>query len=178
VRWQDFDIDAIETSKEARGVALVTIEAQVPLKTEAIQVSVVGPRDRRDESLALVKQLLGGLRGESNWLNPVAPRKLANSPHYGLLLILAMAAGGIRGFAVLYLLTRMAPRGTLAVLGAAVILAALLMPRSRTREAMATSAAMTLAGVLGLGFGLVERFREPKKKRKRTKGPGTRGQHD
>ena len=175
VRWQGFDIDAIEIPEEAGGVALATIKVQVPLKPEAIQVSVVGPRDRRDESLALVNQLLGGLHGESNWLGSVAPRKLANSPHYGLLLILAMAAGGIGGSAVLYLLARMGPRGTLAVLGGAVILAALLMPHSRTREAMATFSAMNLAGVLGLGFGLVERFREPKKKRKRTKGRSPAG---
>jgi hypothetical protein len=170
VRWQGFDIDAIEIPEEARGVALATIKAQVPLKPEAIQVTVVGPRDRRDESLALVNQLLAGLRGESNWLGSVAPRDLANSTHYGLLLILAMAAGGIGGFAVLYLLTRMGPRGTLAVLGGAVILVALLMPHSRTREAIATTAAMNLAGILSLGFGLFECFREPKKKPKRTKG--------
>jgi hypothetical protein len=175
VRWQGFDIDAIEIPEEAGGIALATIKAQVPLKPEAIQVNVVGPRDRRDESLALVNQLLGGLRGESNWLGSAAPRNLANSPHYGLLLILAMAAGGIGGFAVLYLLARMGPRGTLAVLGGAVILVALLTPHSRTREVMATFAAMNLAGILGLGFGLVERFREPKKKRKRIKGRSLSG---
>jgi hypothetical protein len=142
----------------------------VPLKPEAIQISVVGPRDRKDESLALVNRLLGGLRGESNWLGSVAPRDVANSPHYGLLLIAAMAAGGIGGFAVLFLVARLGPRGTLAVLGGAVTMAALLVPHTRTPEAMATSAAVHLVGVLGLGFGLVELFREPKTKRKRTRG--------
>ncbi len=170
VRWRGFDIDAIETPEESGGLALVTINAQVPLKPEAIQVSVVGPGDRRDESLALVNRLLSGLHGESNWLGSVAPRGLANSPNYGWLLLAAAAAGGVGVFGVLYLITRRGPRGMLAVLGAAVTVAALLTPRSHTRESMATSAAMHLVGVLGLAVGLVDVFREPKKKRKRTRG--------
>jgi hypothetical protein len=171
VRWQGFDIDAIEFPEETGGLSLVNIKAQVPVKPEAIQISVVGPRDRRDESLALVNRLLKGFRAESIWLDSVAPRNLANSPHYGLLLLAAVAAGGIGGFAVLFLVTRLGgPRGTLAVLGGAVIIAALLMPHSRTREAMATSATILLVGVLGLAFGLVDLVREPKKKRKRARG--------
>ena len=138
--WQGFDIDAIEFPEETGGLSLVNIKVQVPVKPEAIQISVVGPRDRRDESLALVNRLLKGFRrNRTGWTQ--SHRNLANSPHYGLLLLAGIAAGGIGGFAVLFLVTRLGgPRGTLAVLGGAVIIAALLMPHSRTREAMATSA--------------------------------------
>ncbi len=167
VRWHGFDIDAIESPEEAGGVELATFKAQVPLKPEAIQISVVGPRARRDESLALVNRLLGGLRGESNWLDSSAPRAMANSPHYGATLLVAAAAGGIGTFALLYLLSRVAPRGTLAALGGGMIATAFLNPPSHTREAMALSFAMNLAGVLGLVFGMVNYFREPKKKRKK-----------
>lgn len=175
--WRGFEIDAIENPEELNGVALVTIKAQVPLKPEALQVSVVAPAERRDESLALVNRLLGGLTGESNWLDSSAPASLANSPHYGMILIVLSVIGGIAGFAVLYLVSRVAPRGTLAILGAALILSNLLVPHTRNREVAAMMAAMALMGVLSIVSGAADYFREParkknknKKKRKKTQG--------
>ena len=83
-----------------------------------------------------------------------------------MLLLAVSAAGGIGGFAVLFLVARLGPRGTLAALGGAAIIAALLLPHSRTREAKSMSFAVNLVGVLCLVFGLVDLVRKPKKKRK------------
>jgi len=43
--------------------------AQVPLRREAIQVVAAGPGARAAEVLATLNQVLGSLKGETNWLS-------------------------------------------------------------------------------------------------------------
>lgn len=71
VRWNGLDIDAIRTDTVhlAGGTPLTVYTAQVPLRKEAIQVVVAGPRARATESLATLNSVLGSLKGETNWLS-------------------------------------------------------------------------------------------------------------
>lgn len=68
VRWQGLDIDAIRTDTGQTGTPLTVYTAQVPLRREAIQVIVAGPSARAAEGLAILKSVLGSLKGETNWL--------------------------------------------------------------------------------------------------------------
>lgn len=68
VRWQGFEIDAIRTDTAVSGAPLVIYTARVPLRREAIEVTVTAPRDASQEAHAALTNVLGSLNGESNWL--------------------------------------------------------------------------------------------------------------
>ena len=69
VRWNGLDIDAIRTDTSQTGTPITIYTAQVPLRKEAIQVVVAGPRARATETLAILNSVLGSLKGETNWLS-------------------------------------------------------------------------------------------------------------
>ena len=69
VRWKGLDIDAIRTDTSQAGTPITIYTAQVPLRKEAIQVVVAGPRARATETLAILNSVLGSLKGETNWLS-------------------------------------------------------------------------------------------------------------
>jgi hypothetical protein len=70
VKWNGLDIDAIRTDTAQGGGAITVYTAQVPLRREAIQVVAAGPGARAAEVLATLNQVLGSLKGETNWLSP------------------------------------------------------------------------------------------------------------
>jgi hypothetical protein len=67
-KWKEFEIDVSRVPEEAGGVQLVTFNAQVPLKPEAIQVAVIGEADREAETRGVLRSVLANLDGPSNWL--------------------------------------------------------------------------------------------------------------
>lgn len=69
VRWNGLDIDAVRTDTSQTGTPITVYTAQVPLRKEAIQVVVAGPRARATETLATLNSVLGSLKGETNWLS-------------------------------------------------------------------------------------------------------------
>jgi hypothetical protein len=71
VKWSGFDIDAIRTDTAAAtaGGPITIYTAQVPLRREAIQVVAAGPTPRSTETLATLNQVLGSLKGETNWIS-------------------------------------------------------------------------------------------------------------
>ena len=69
VKWNGLDIDAIRTDTAQGGGAITVYTAQVPLRREAIQVVAAGPGARAGEVLATLNQVLGSLKGETNWLS-------------------------------------------------------------------------------------------------------------
>jgi hypothetical protein len=79
-RWNGFDVEATEVPEELNGVPTVNYNAQVPLKREAVQLRVVGPRSKDKELRALLDQLLAGLKGETNWTTLPAPSAAAGAP--------------------------------------------------------------------------------------------------
>jgi hypothetical protein len=46
----------------------VILATQVPLRREAIQLIVAGPRDQAQRAEAIMTSILGSLEGETNWL--------------------------------------------------------------------------------------------------------------
>jgi hypothetical protein len=59
---------AARAPEEVNGVPTVTLNAQVPLKPEAIQVGVVGPAAQEEELRGTLRSVLASLDGETNWL--------------------------------------------------------------------------------------------------------------
>ena len=104
-KWNEFDVEALELPEELNGVPTVNYNAQVPLKREAIQLRVVGPRSKDKELRALLEQLLGGLKGETNWTIPATPSAAARGAEHGRLIagLLVCAAACV---AILWLLMR------------------------------------------------------------------------
>jgi hypothetical protein len=77
-QWKGFDIDVFRVPEEVEGIRLVTFNAQVPLKREAIQVAVVGEADREEEVRSNLRSVLASLEGESNWVQD--ERNQPNTP--------------------------------------------------------------------------------------------------
>jgi hypothetical protein len=67
-KWKSFDIDVMVGTARQGDVGVFVTVAQVPLKKEAIQVTVAGPEARKAQVLAMLRTLLASLDGPSNWL--------------------------------------------------------------------------------------------------------------
>jgi hypothetical protein len=78
--WHGFDIYATEEAGNLNGVAVDCVKAYVPLKPEAIVVSVMGSPSHAAESQAQLRLLLGGLSGLSNWDEPPNSQAPARPP--------------------------------------------------------------------------------------------------
>ena len=68
MKWQGYDVDAFEFPEEVAGAAFLNYNVQIPLKREAIQLTIFGPAARKAELKRLLNETLAGLQGESNWL--------------------------------------------------------------------------------------------------------------
>ena len=67
-KWKAFDIDGVRTDTAQAGSPISVVAAQVPLKPEAVQLIVAGPRDQADRAEAIMASTLATLEGETNWL--------------------------------------------------------------------------------------------------------------
>jgi hypothetical protein len=68
--WNGFAIDAMLIQKTLANRTYISYIVRIPLKREAIQLELAGPAARKDEVDALLRKLLDGLSGESNWEKP------------------------------------------------------------------------------------------------------------
>lgn len=69
-KWRGFDLDGVRTDTAESGNPIVIFAAQVPLRREAIQLIVSGPRDQAARVEAVLTATLTSLEGETNWLTP------------------------------------------------------------------------------------------------------------
>ncbi len=67
-RWGEFDILVARVTEVINGVPGVALNAQVPLKPEAIQFKVMGPSSHEPQLRELLREMLGTLEGSTNWL--------------------------------------------------------------------------------------------------------------
>lgn len=67
--WKDFDIEVVRIPEKTGDLQIVTFNAQVPLKPEAVQVAVIGEESRETELRSILRSVLGNLDGQTNWLN-------------------------------------------------------------------------------------------------------------
>jgi hypothetical protein len=68
-KWQGFELDGIRSDTAQSGMPVVMLATQVPLRHEAIQLIVAGPRDQGQRAEAIMTSVLGTLEGETNWLS-------------------------------------------------------------------------------------------------------------
>jgi len=90
-KWKSFDIDVMVGTARQEDLGVFVTVAQVPLKKEAIQVTVAGPEARKTQVLAMLRTLLASLDGPSNWLSDAERSMRLGKIAGGLLGALAIA---------------------------------------------------------------------------------------
>jgi hypothetical protein len=66
--WKDLEIEVTRVPERIADAQLLTFNAQVPLKPEAIQLTVTGEAAREAELRGALRTVLASLEGRSNWL--------------------------------------------------------------------------------------------------------------
>ena len=90
-KWKTFDIDVMVGTARQEDLGVFVTVAQVPLKKEAIQLTVAGPEARKTQVLAMLRTLLASLDGPSNWLSDAERSMRLGKIAGGLLGALAIA---------------------------------------------------------------------------------------
>ena len=67
-KWHTFDIQGFRTLASRDSDQVFVLDAQVPLRKQAIQLTYAGPADQEARGDSLMKATLASLDGESNWL--------------------------------------------------------------------------------------------------------------
>jgi len=67
-KWKSFDVSGFKTQTSQAGKPVFVLVAQVPLRPEAVQLSVAGPADQQTRGQAIMEAALASLEGETNWL--------------------------------------------------------------------------------------------------------------
>ena len=68
-KWKGFDVGGLKTQASQEGKPVFVLLAQVPLRREAVQLSVAGPVDQAARGQAIMEATLASLEGETNWLS-------------------------------------------------------------------------------------------------------------
>ena len=67
-KWKGFDVSGLKTLTTQGGQPVFVLVAQVPLRKEAVQLSVAGPADQEARGQSIMEATLASLEGETNWL--------------------------------------------------------------------------------------------------------------
>ena len=67
-----------------------------------IQVKLFGPADREETLKPLLRQILDGLDGKSNWFSSAAPSAVAERENYGTVLLCLGIVGIVAGLVILW----------------------------------------------------------------------------
>jgi len=67
-KWKGFDVGGLKTLTTQAGQPVFVLVAQVPLRKEAVQLSVAGPADQAGRGQAIMEATLASLEGETSWL--------------------------------------------------------------------------------------------------------------
>ena len=163
VEWHDFELDAFEVPEEVGGTEVVTYNVPVPLKRQAIQVKLFGPKERESELRSLLRQVLDGLQGESNWPRSAAgPSAGVRSERYGTVLLVVAVGAVVGGLLLLWFISSRTPRGTVLAISGALYMFGVALAGSRVREVVFLCGVLKLlgfAGGIGGGIGLLRKRR-------------------
>jgi hypothetical protein len=66
--WKSFTVQVMEREIDLQGRAAVALVTQIPLRPEAIQLTVITDRGAADSARSVLRALLADLDGESTWL--------------------------------------------------------------------------------------------------------------
>ena len=162
-QWNGFDVDAFEVPEQLGEIKTITYNVQIPLKPAAIQLKLFGPADRESELKTLLGQILAGLDGESNWIQSAAPSfPVTSSRNYGFVLLAFAIVFILGGLAVLWLVSKKAPKGTVLAIAAGIYVAGLAIGGIRVREIVMLAGALKMLGFTGGILGVVDLLRKPK----------------
>ena len=67
-KWKGFDVGGLKTLTTQGVQPVFVLVAQVPLRKEAVQLSVAGPADQEARGQSIMEATLASLEGETNWL--------------------------------------------------------------------------------------------------------------
>ena len=162
-QWQGFDVDAFAVPEKLGEIQTVTYNAQIPLKRSAIQVKLFGPVEREAEIKTLLENTLAGLQGASNWIPSVAPSSpVTSSKNYGNFLLAFAIAFVVGGLVLLWVVSRMAPKGTVLAIAVGIYVAGLALAGIRIREVVLLTGALKMLGFAGGILGIVDLVRDRK----------------
>src|SRR5262249_42836154 len=85
--WKGFALDVVEVPEDVNGVKCITYNVQIPLKREAIQLKLFASADKKALLDRLLRQVLDGLDGDSNWLSTSVPKQLSESESFKNILV-------------------------------------------------------------------------------------------
>ena len=66
--WKSFSIDLFSVVENVNSISFLTLNAQVPLKPHAIQITVAGPATDEARLRAEMQQIVASVDGPTNWL--------------------------------------------------------------------------------------------------------------
>jgi len=159
-KWQGFDVDVCEVPEIAGSTPVLTYNAQIPLRSQAIQVKVFGPASRKKELNAILTATVAGLQGESNWV-ALGGTQLSESGYRTLLLGITIVSvvGGLVGF---WLMMSRTPRGTIQALAIFLYCFGTGLETVQVREAKLVSGICKMLGFGGFLIGILQYTRKPK----------------
>lgn len=159
MKWQGVDIDVVEFTESSALGPYFNINAQIPLKREAIQLKIAAKAAHSPEVRATLAHMLTSFKGETN-LIPGAIPGIASSPHYPAMLVGASLLTLVVGLAVLWGLSRSGERGQALAVAMMMWIGGGAISALRIRELMVIGGSLALTGVIGmlaLFFGWVFR---------------------
>ncbi len=68
LKWKGFDVSGLKTLTTQAGQPVFVLVAQVPLRKEAVQLSVAGPEEQEARGQSIMEATLASLEGETSWL--------------------------------------------------------------------------------------------------------------
>jgi hypothetical protein len=164
-QWQGFEVEAFEVPEQVGEVEFVTYNVQIPLVQNAIQVKLFGPGDQRAKLKVMLKGILAGLQGPSNWIPSAVPgSSTMNSGAYGMVLLGFAIVLIIGGVVALFVISRTVPKGGVLAIAVGIYFAGAATSNVRLREMMMVSGSLKFLGFVGIILGVVDLVRKRKTK--------------
>jgi hypothetical protein len=181
-RWKEFDVSVVYILETADDVSFVTLNAQIPLRRQAIQVKLFGPAEREAEMTELLDELLANLEGETNWNEPelagksngssrlrIVPLRSVTGLDRGAQFGIAIAFGVI-GLVIYWLISQKGPKWALLATAVGVWAVGRSMRKSDVSEIVLLSSTCSLLGLAGGLLGLGDLFFRKKRRRNSEEG--------
>lgn len=161
--WKGFKLDGVEIPEEAEGIPTLTFNVPIPLKPAAIQLKLFGPANRKADMERLLKEILAGLSGESNWLaSTFSGSDISSSNNYGALLLAVGSLIILGGLVILFIVSKRVPKGTVLAIAVGVYAASYQLEGLRIREVVMLKSVLRMLGFAGIILGIIDLRRKSK----------------
>jgi hypothetical protein len=159
MKWQTFEVVGSEVPVVMGGVECIQYNVQIPLKREAILIQMFGPRSREEAIRALLREVLDGLEGQSNWIPSALSAPLVSSHDFRT--IRAICLIGIVAIAIVaqYYFSRKLPKGTILALSLGLYLLSWPIGMVQLLELRFVTAILRISGLAGIIIGIIDVFR-------------------